>query len=988
MVKVTVSILVLLAAQHLYAAPLQIPSLNGPLTLDGTVDEDIWKQAAILPSDATNYGDAFPQGGELRALIRGRYLCLAAKLPETARIVARSTGEDPDFWPEDLIIWTVRFRAFDTYLKVSVNPLGAYRVDMRGLQKRLSEPLLVAAAVVNGSWGVELAIPINDLSMIGFLSAERVRVARPNAPELRWRWPDGGPGLPFRLEVSQSPAGQLYVVKSALATSPSSEKLPSASSSDLAAQLKTIPTRVWDDTARKAVGTDRMWENNLTARVNEAAITEKRAWQTVHSLADWQTFRQIRIDALKGSFGALPERSQLRMAVTRKLDYGEGFVLEDLIYESRPGLVVTANLYLPSQVSGRIPSIIVVHSHHAPKVQTELQDLGMTLARAGTAVLIMDQLGAGERIQSQPWPRESYFSRYAMGEQLYLAGESLMKWMYWDLERAVDLLLDQPYIDPKRIVMLGAVAGGGDPAAVTAALDERIAAVIPFNFGEAGPEEHFLRSERPYDSESADPGWGEWESTRCLRLSIARQFFPWFICASVAPRRFVYSFELGWPDGADNEPIWKRYKKVFELNGWPGNLQQFDGFGPFPGPGEVTDVGAQHLEKLYPILKRWLDIPTPVTFYHDSRPDADLMCLTPAVATERRPKTVSEIALPLAEGRLERARVTRSSLNTYARLQNLRISLKQKLGDIEPPFLIPRHTVWSRQLPGILVEAIALESASRISVPVFLITPKTSSKERLPVVIAFAQGGKQAFLSKRSDAIASLLQKHIAICLADVRGTGETMPFGTDSVASLAATELMLGETALGQRLKDARTVLHYLKSRNDINADHIVLWGDSFVDGNSRPGLLDQSIGQEPGPQPVLQSDPLGSLLALLTALYEDQVQAVATRGGLVSFLSVLEDRFAYVPQDVIVPGILEVGDISDVVAALAPRSTLLMNLVDGRNRRLTDAEAYEQYWPGNAQDRSRNAGVALRQVVNPNEIADWLAEQALGRNGSDHKP
>jgi len=51
--------------------------------------------------------------------------------------------------------------------------------------------------------------------------------------------------------------------------------------------------------------------------------------------------------------------------------------------------------------------------------------------------------------------------------------------------RGIDLLLERKDIDEKRIIMLGAVAGGGDPAAVAAALDERIAAVAPFNFGES-----------------------------------------------------------------------------------------------------------------------------------------------------------------------------------------------------------------------------------------------------------------------------------------------------------------------------------------------------------------------------------------------------------------------------------------------------------------------------------------------------------------------
>ena len=77
----------------------------------------------------------------------------------------------------------------------------------------------------------------------------------------------------------------------------------------------------------------------------------------------------------------------------------------------------------------------------------------------------------------------------------------------------------------------------------------------------------------------------------------------------------------------------------------------------------------------------------------------------------------------------------------------------------------------------------------------------------------------------------------------------------------------------------------------------------------NPRDLVVDQSALLEPGrqmtgPQTIQQAQPVGDLLALLTALYEDKVQAVAVNGGLVSLLSVLGDRFCYVPQDLVVPG------------------------------------------------------------------------------------
>ena len=510
-------------------ATVRIPSAEGRLTINGLADEDIWKQAVVLPLGPVAFSAPFPAGGQMRAVVRGGYLCLSAWVPETGRLVAHSTGQDTVWWKEDLVVWTVHFYGFDVSRRVSVNPLGAYHVESTRLGRSPAPRVLASASINSDGWSAEVAIPIDSIAKIGFLSVERIRAPRPDAPELHWYWPGVNDRLAFRLaDASSNPPAPPVVAKDWASVAPGP---PDTSPDPLARELSSVPHQVWTEGERKSLGVDQMWEKALRSRVTEATLAERRAWEKVGTVADWEKFRGPRLAALKASLGSFPQRTPLRAAVTRRFDYSDGFILEDLIFESRPGLVVTANLYLPAKIVGRIPAIVVVHSHHAPKTQWELQDLGMTWARNGTAVLVMDQLGAGERLQSQAWPGENYYSRYDLGMQLYLAGESLMKWMVWDLMRGIDLLLERPYVDPNRIVMLGAVAGGGDPAAVTAALDTRIAAVVPFNFGESGPEEHYTEGPRPYDFETADPGWGSWESTRNLHQSIAGQFFPWFICA-------------------------------------------------------------------------------------------------------------------------------------------------------------------------------------------------------------------------------------------------------------------------------------------------------------------------------------------------------------------------------------------------------------------------------------------------------------------------
>ena len=967
-------------------ATLNIPSADGPLTVDGRVEEDIWAQAVVLPLQPKEFGAPFPAGGEMRAMVRRGYLCLSARLPESERLVAKSIGRNPVWWREDLVIWTFHFHSSEgrnDSLTLSVNPLGADRVELPGASGDSQQGVRASASIGSESWSVEAVIPVARLAKIGFVSAERIRAPRPDAPELRWHWPGVNDPQDFELPSGGSnPQPPSVVEKDWRISAPPAAR--ATSSDPLVVELASVPHQVWTDAERKNLGVEQMWEKNLRSRATESALAERSAWKQVGTVADWEAFRDRRLAALKTSLGPFPERTPLRAAVTRHFNYSDGFILENVLFESRPGLVVTANLYLPAKSTGPIPAIVVVHSHHAPKVQSELQDMGMTWARSGTAVLIMDQLGAGERLQSQPWPRESYYARYPLGMQLYLAGESLMKWMAWDLMRGIDLLLERPEVDPNRIVLLGAVAGGGDPAAVTAALDNRIAAVLPFNFGEAGPEEHYTEGPRGYEFETADPGWGDWESTRCLRQSIAGQFFPWMICASVAPRRFVYSFEISWPDGVEKEPAWARYKRVFDLYGQRDHLAEVHGFGPYPGPGECWNVGVYLRKQIYPILARWLDFPIPPEEYHNVRPEADLMCLTPAAAAERRPKTASEIAYQMAAERLSAARANRASLPARDRLERLRASLAAKLGDIEPPVASAGRTLWTKSFSAFAVEGIELQSSPGLRVPLLLLKPQANSSRRLPLILALAESGKERFLVERSTELAALLKQGTAVCLTDVLGTGEAAP--SSSTTSLVATELMLGNTTLGARLKDTRAVLRYLSERKDLDPQRVVLWGDSFAAVNPRSLRLDQSVLLEPGrqelgPLAIQDAQPVGNLLALLTALYEDHVQAVAVHGGLVSFLSVLKDRFCYVPQDIVVPGILESADIADVVAALSPRAVLLESLVDGRNRLLLPAELEGEFGVARAAYRNTPSHLAVREQTDKSGLASWMAQQASQR-------
>ncbi len=431
------------------AASVTIPSISGALTVDGNPDEPAWQAARVLPLASSEFGAPFPSGGETRVATRGAYLCLSARIPEPDRVVAHSTGRNPNWWSEDLITWNIRVQdtAVRRHLSLSltVNPLGAYGLQGAAGVPSLegAESLLVATHFGAGEWTVEAAIPLERFGQIGFIDVQRVRAPRPDAPELRWYWPAANERATFQLTAAaNAPAPEFHPLVQLPASSP-----PGPPSTELA----WIPKNVWTENQRVQLQVSRMLENSLRSRMSTIAGEEKRDWQKVDSRESWERFRDQRLAALRKWMGSSPGRTPLRSVVTRRADYGDGFVIENVVFESRPHLLVTANLYLPDKPSGKIPAIVVVHSHHAPKTQSELQDLGMTCARSGTAVLVMDQLCAGERSQSQPWYRESYYGRYALGNQLLVAGESLMKWMVWDLMRGIDLLSSVPTSIPSEL---------------------------------------------------------------------------------------------------------------------------------------------------------------------------------------------------------------------------------------------------------------------------------------------------------------------------------------------------------------------------------------------------------------------------------------------------------------------------------------------------------------------------------------------------------
>lgn len=709
----------------------------------------------------------------------------------------------------------------------------------------------------------------------------------------------------------------------------------------IAADYKDVDPNVFPKDDPRAKDLPKMMSTDARKRMQEANVRESKAFAALKTKDEWEKYRDARIQKLKESLGQWPPAPKdVRVKVTRELD-GDGYVIHNVVYESRPDLWVCANLYLPKAIPEKMPGILLAHAHHGGKTGGELQDMGMTWARAGVAVLVPDQLGYGERREhgfhtdkdyDKPFrvSRQDYFFRYNSNLQLSAAGESLMGWMAWDLVRGVDVLLRQKNIDKDRIILMGAVAGGGDPAGVTAALDPRIACVVPFNFGGWQPESSAL------DNPDRDFAWfgdGYWESTRGLKNGARDGFAHFVIVGSVAPRKVIYAHEFAWD--AQTDPAWPRLQKIFGFYDAKDALRVAHGKGSVRGPGgpdntHCNHIGAVHRRMIYPALKDWFGMPVPEE-YSKNRPSSELRCWTEEARTELKPQSLTAVLRAKIDRRLLDAMLARGA-NAADLTAWQRREWTARLGDVEPPAKPKVIEGQVQEVPGGALARFALEVEPGIVVPLLLITPKVA-KGKPGVVVMVSTAGKGAFLSDRADTIAQFLKAGVAVCLTDVRGTGETRA-GTSaergsSRTSVSQTNLILGQPVIGAQLRDLRAVVRWLRTRSELDGGRLGLWGDSFTPANA----TDAVRAPLDAPNPPRIGEPGGALLARLTTLFEDDVQAVFESGGVASATAFHPGPYLHLPHDAVVPGTDVLTEMLSAHRA-GRRTDRADRTIDGANR------------------------------------------------------
>ena len=189
--------------------------------------------------------------------------------------------------------------------------------------------------------------------------------------------------------------------------------------------------------------------------------------QSIRTPEDWRTrANEIRSFILKATdLDPLPEKCPLN-PIFGKIRKFEGYQVQNVAFESLPGVYVTGSLYSPLITTEKPAGILSPHGHWPKRedygrYRPDVQNRCASMARMGAVVFSYDMVGYGQ-LAEYGWVHES---------------PQTMKLQIWNSIRSVDFLISMG-VDPKRIASTGA-SGGGTQTFHLAAVDPRISVSVP-----------------------------------------------------------------------------------------------------------------------------------------------------------------------------------------------------------------------------------------------------------------------------------------------------------------------------------------------------------------------------------------------------------------------------------------------------------------------------------------------------------------------------
>ncbi len=608
------------------------------------------------------------------------------------------------------------------------------------------------------------------------------------------------------------------------------------------------------------------------------------------SKEQWDTDRAAVKKNLAKALGLnpMPERTPLKARVTGRAER-DAYHIENVVFESRPNFLVTANVYIPKNTPLPAPAVVVVPGHAMEDAKNyELYQMAqLGLARMGILVLALDPIGQGER-------KVPGFS-HPMGYGSLLVGQTNEGYITWDTLRAFDYLATRADVDVDRMGLAGN-SGGGENTFYAMPFDERIKAGASFCF--VCSYEQWLLHGGNHCICNHLPG-------------IVHDMEQFQIIGLNTPRAFL--FGNGAKDKifpiAGTRDTYRRAQSIYEFYGAKDSVKSVE-----------ADMGhgwSQPLrEACYGWMSRWLlgkgdGSPIPEGEYEAEDPKSpDVLCFDGNMLPEDS-ETVVQRNQKLAE-KLRQAYMTppANKKEWDVAKGSLREAIWTVLGGQPADTAPTARPMDSFAREDHTVETLGLTTEPGMEIACLLITPK-KSKRSAPAAICLLDGGKTSV--RHNQHALALLDGGTTVLALDVRGLGETAAGINEN--HLVSDGVHLGRPVFAQRVWDVIQAARYLARRDGIDAKRIQCYGE--------------------GAQ---------GLLAVYAAALGASFESVTADKPLASFRYFIENDQ---PQPIwlCAPNILKVTDVAQAAALSAPARLEIRNPIGYGKAPLSADEATTEF-------------------------------------------
>lgn len=542
------------------------------------------------------------------------------------------------------------------------------------------------------------------------------------------------------------------------------------------------------------------------ARLDRAA---EKAWLGLGLDAIRARQTRIRQDWI-AAIGGFPERTPLNPVITGRVRR-DRYVVEKILFESRPKHYLTAHLYLPDDSKYKPPyACVVVPCGHSQtgKLTPGYQRMGVIQAQNGLAAIVFDPVDQGERDQSvgktQKWISVIGHDRADIRAELI--GWSLAQFRIFDGFRVFDYLETRTDIDKKRLGVSG-MSGGGTLSTYLMALEPRVRAAAPAGY--LGSLRDLCRFAGPQDGEQNIFGQLRFGLNH-LAMTVLRAPSPELVCYTGsdfneapaaentcdvarqvystlgAPMALVPFFTHGmhgWYESQKNRAAaWFRYWLKDEKDAWPPDQLALD----------RLDVGFAFSE-------------------------AELAFCNPEGEEGHVVKGGWTSALPGSRSIYDIMR--EEAARQVAARGKLQVTDIRRVTGIRPVAELPFKPLAERETAcadGLVVRDAILAREDGILIPTLTVSSSSSGRGKRVLYVSDALD-----LGEEAETVRALVAEGRAVTLVSPRFCGETALcyprwMQDRSYAASLATRMMawLGESIVGARAEDVAMVAKWLSDK------------------------------------------------------------------------------------------------------------------------------------------------------------------------------